>query len=141
MNDVYDRNNGSCCTKHHKQGCYGRIGCGREIFKSAGGYDEGLLPVSSHDLDFIIRCERYFNYKFMEHNNHMIPITNSKEDTIKYIKNYNINWDSIVLENSKRIRHNIINEIACPNIIFTKCCFVHNFNNLVNLDSGFEKDE
>jgi hypothetical protein len=28
-----------------------------------------------------------------------------------------------------------------PNKEFSKCCFIHNFSDLVNLGTGFEKDE
>lgn len=117
-------------------GVYGRIGCNRDIIKMVGGYDESFLPAGHHEQDFMSRCN-LINVYFTHVDADDLPLQNTKQDTIANIDT-NISWYTMNDANKSKTKNNFENKIINPNIYFTKCNFIHNFNCLTKLEETFD---
>ena len=122
---------GGLCCNILKKGVYGRIGCSREIFYKVGGYDESFLPAGKHDTDLMERCKS-LKYTFKHVDCSMSPVLNSKIETTINM-NTNLDWKSMNLSNGKKMKHNLQNNIFCPNKKFTNCEFEYNFKKIIKL--------
>lgn len=147
MLHVYGTGRGVCCIGGQK-GTFGRIGCLLEHFKVVGGYDEKFMPAAIHESDFMSRSEKtgYFfdNIKCLKK-----PVQNSKEETtknfkIKLKKRWAKNgkkilgdWREMYNINLEKSKYNLDNNIINPNKKYTKCSFLLNFKNKVELSEEF----
>jgi glycosyltransferase involved in cell wall biosynthesis len=125
---------GGLCCNILKRGIYGRIGCSREIFYKVGGYDESFLPAGKQDTDLMERCKS-LNYTFKHVLCSMSPVLNSKLETTINMDT-DLDWQTMNLLNDKKMRHNLDNNIFCPNVKFTSCEFEYNFTKIIKLYEG-----
>jgi hypothetical protein len=123
-----------CTTK--LKGVYGRLGCLSDKLKTIGGYDESFLPAGGHENDLINRLSNIgYNLKHIECKK--LPIQNSKEETIKNFVKNNFTWEEMNNINSYKTQNNKHNKIINPNKNFTKACFIHNFQNKIQLSDEY----
>jgi len=115
-----------------KKGIYGRLGCSRNIFEKAGGYDESFLPAGKHDTDLRLRCTELLNYYFEDIVCKKSAILNSKEDTIKNMDS-KLSWETMNSENECKMNNNLINRNFHPNKKFTSCQLIKNFKDTILL--------
>jgi len=118
-----------------RKGVYGRIGCSKDVFKEVGGYDESFLPAGCHDTDFVKRCE-LLGYKFSHIDCELLPILNSKEETIKNM-NSDLSWKEMNDKNKQKMNKNLSNKIFNPNKKFTNCKFLYNFSDVIELKNNY----
>jgi hypothetical protein len=137
MKSIKDLSKGTICSTQERRGCHGRIGCSREIFQKVGGYNESLHPAGCQDLDLISRCQM-IGYEFIEHIPSIMPIQNTKEETIKNINNpYGLTWDQINELNKEIMNKNIREKNFCPNKKFSPCKFLYNSTFIKELTESF----
>jgi hypothetical protein len=118
-----------------RKGTFGRIGCAKTIFKSAGGYDESFLPAGHHEQDFLARCGALgFSFRHLEPKT--MPIPNEKEDTVKNM-NLGISWEEMNKENQRKKRMNAIAKITNPNKRHRPGKFVRNFSEIIEMGEEF----
>ena len=116
-----------------RQGIYGRVGCSRNIFELAGGYDESFLPAGKHETDFRLRCSKLLGYNFEDITCSKPAILNSKEDTTLNMDSQ-MSWKMMNSENEYKMNLNLSNGNFHPNKKFTSCKFIKNFKDTVVLE-------
>lgn len=117
-------------------GVFGRIGCKKDLFKAVGGYDESFYPAGYHENDFFNRCKLLgHNFKHIECDR--LPLQNTKEETTKNT-NLMLSWQAMQNLNKAKGKFNQQNKIINPNLSFTECTFICNFNNTIQLGKNFD---
>jgi predicted glycosyltransferase involved in capsule biosynthesis len=96
-------------------GTCGRIAMRRDAFHKLGGYDEAFLPVVHEDMDLLKRTRaKGMTVRHIPFTG-MLPIQNSREDSIKYGSPEGRDWKAFLLENTSRSNANIANNRLTAN--------------------------
>jgi len=133
IDSIINSNYGNIYCKEKRTGVHGRIGCYREIFKKIRGYDESFYPAGFHEIDFRRRCKKV-GYKFIQINNDIPAILNTKDDTIANC-NKNKSWSEMNKIN-KTYAYDYPDRVI--NTKFQACNFLHNLYSEIQLSNDFD---
>lgn len=97
-------------------GTCGRIAIDKKIFFKLGGYNEDLYPMAGQDNDILARGAAMGYKRINLYGSTKNAIKNTKEDSVKLCKHFNMTWKEFSRLNRVKIQENLKNAKYVANI-------------------------